>query len=90
MPTTNKTNLDQGNKCCEMGWNEIDRPGSYLFLQSGQLFRIPQEVLSPGHSPLISIASTEQTRVARLTEDQATPISKLRAIAADHDYCVNF
>ena len=74
----------------EMSWNEIQRPGCYLIVGSGDLVRVPQDALAPGHSPLITITSTGETRVARLSDDPAEPISALRAFAADNDYFVNF
>ena len=74
----------------EMSWNEIERPGCYLIVSSGDLVRVPQDALAPGHSPLMTITSTGGTRVARLSDDPAEPISALRAFAADNDYFVNF
>ena len=49
----------------EMSWNEIQRPGCYLILGSGDLVRVPQDALAPGHSPLITITSSGETRVAK-------------------------
>ncbi len=74
----------------EMGWNDIDTPGCYLLVESGELVRIPQEALAPGHSPLVTITSTKDMRVARISENPAEAISTLRSIAADNDYYVNF
>ncbi len=74
----------------EMSWNEIDGPGCYLLIDAGDLFRIPQEALAAGHSPLISVTSVEETRVAKLTDNPADPISTLRTLAADNDYFVHF
>jgi hypothetical protein len=74
----------------EMSWNDIQRPGSYLIIGSGDLVRVPQDALAPGHSPLITITSTGETRVAKLSDNPAEPISVLRAFAADNDYFVNF
>ena len=74
----------------EMSWNEIQRPGSYLILGSGDLVRVPQDALAPGHSPLITITSAGETRVAKLSDNPAEPISVLRSFAADNDYFVNF
>lgn len=74
----------------EMAWNEIEHPGSYLVLGSGDLIRVPQEALLSGHSPLITVTSNGETRVARLSEDPAKPITVLRTIAADNDNQVNF
>lgn len=74
----------------EMGFNEIDRPGSYLIIGTGDLVRVPLDALAGGHSPLITVTSVGETRVAKLSENPATPISVLRTIAADNDYFVNF
>lgn len=74
----------------EMSWNEIQRPGCYLILGSGDLVRVPSDALAPGHSPLITITSTGETRVAKLSDNPAEPISVLRSFAADNDYYVNF
>ena len=74
----------------ELSWNEIERPGCYLILGSGNLVRIPHDALAPGHSPLITIASIGETRVARLSDNPAESISVLRSFAADNDYFVNF
>ena len=74
----------------EMSWNTIEHPGCYLVLESGTLARVPQEALAPGHSPLVTFASTGETRVAKLSENPADPISVLRSIAANNDYFVNF
>ena len=74
----------------EMSWNEIDGPGCYVLIDSGDLLRIPQDALAPGHSPLITVTSVEETRVAKLTDNPADPISTLRTLAADNDYFVHF
>ena len=73
----------------EMAWNEIAHAGCYVVLGSGDLIRVPQEALS-GHSPLITVTSDSETKVAKLSEDPAKPIKFLRTIAAHYDYQVNF
>ncbi len=80
----------RSSRLAEMGWNDIDFPGCYLLIDSGELVRIPEEALAPGHSPLVTITSSRDTRVARLSENPSEPISVLRATAADNDYFVNF
>jgi hypothetical protein len=75
----------------EMSWNDIRRPGSYLVCGSGDLARIPQDALAPEqNSPLITIISTGETRVAKLSDNPGEPISVLRVFAADNGYYVNF
>ena len=74
----------------EMAWNTINGPGCYIIVGSGDLVRLPQEAVATGHSPLITVTSTGETRVAKLSGNVAEPISTLRTIAADNDYFVNF
>jgi len=80
----------RSSRLFEMGWNSITEPGCYLLIESGDLVRIPQECLAPGHSPLVTFTSIKEARVAQLSDNPAEPISVLRAVAADNDYFVNF
>lgn len=80
----------RSHRLAEMAWNEIDGPGSYVLVASGDLVRVPTEALAPGHSPLMSITSHGETRVAKLSDNPSVPITVLRTIAADNDYFVNF
>ena len=74
----------------ELAWNQISEPGCYLLVGSGDVVRVPTEALATGHSPLIRVTSNGETRVAKLSDNPAEPISVLRMIAADNDYFVNF
>jgi len=92
MATTTKTQgaSHRTHTLEEMPFNSIERPGCYLFVDTGDLIRMPPEALLTGHSPLITITSVDESRVARLSDNPSTPISALRIIAADHDFAVNF
>lgn len=90
MGAVTKMQERQVRRLNEMDWNEIEKPGCYLFVDTGELVRIPEEALAPGHSPLIAFSSKKSPRVARLSNDPSTPISVLRVTAADHDYSVEF
>ncbi|MFQ5889017.1 MAG: hypothetical protein ACE5JR_03080 [Gemmatimonadota bacterium] len=78
------------NRLPEMVFNEIESPGSYVTLETGTLFRVPPDALAVGHSPLISVTASGEVRVAKLSNDPAAPITKLRTIAADNDIWVDF
>jgi hypothetical protein len=80
----------RSQRLSECQFNEIETPGSYLLVETGSLIRVPAEALAPGHSPLVSITSQQPARVAKLSDNPATPISVLRTIAADNDLFVNF
>jgi hypothetical protein len=74
----------------ELAWGEVDEPGCYLFIDTGDLVRIPTDALASGHSPLIALKSNREPRLARLSTNPSEPITVLRSIAADNDYFVNF
>jgi hypothetical protein len=71
-------------------WNDVTSPGCYLFIGSGDLARVTADAVQLGHSPLITFTSNGSSQVAKLADDPTTVISKLRQIAADSDYAVNF
>ena len=88
---TSNPATDRRSSCLPvMTYGDIETPGSYITLDSGALLRIPVEGLAPGHSPLISITSAGDFRVAKLSDSPSTPITKLRTTAADNDLWVNF
>ena len=78
------------SRLTETQWNNIQNPGCYLMVNTGDLVRISPESLAPGHSPLLTFTSKADVRVAKLSDNPAEPISVLRSIAADNDYFVNF
>ena len=64
-------------------WNEINTPGAYVDTETGDLYRIPQEALLPGASPVIH--TTQKSLFARVSEDPNLLISEARRICADND-----
>ena len=67
------TSDHRSSRLQEMSWNDIQRPGAYLICGSGDLVRVPQDALAPGHSPLITITSTGETRVAQRCYARSPP-----------------
>lgn len=90
MPDTAKNkrkNIEHGYVSCR--FDEIEKPGVYVN-QRGEMFRIPDEALAEGRSPLLAWETAEGNLVTRISEDVYTPISKCRQLAADSDMAVNF
>lgn len=81
---------EPAGKLAEMSWSEIERPGSYLLVDSGDLVRIPAQAIAPGRSPVVTLTSVGGTRVALLSTNAAEPTQALRTLAARHNYFVNF
>ena len=69
-------------------WEEINQPGAYVEVETGVLYRIPQEALVAGHSPIIS--TSKKTVFARLSEDENLIVSQARRLCADADIKQNF
>ena len=88
-PSTRQKNVETPQGFLTVRFEEIEKPGIYV-TQHGQMFRIPNEALSEGQSPLIHWETREENLVTRICEDPYTPISKCRQRAADCDLPVNF
>jgi hypothetical protein len=71
-------------------WNDITEPGAYVFVDTGELARVPAEALAAGHSPVITFAARRPRMVARISRDPYIPLNKARQLAADADLPVNF
>lgn len=71
-------------------WEDLREPGAYVEEGSGDLFRVPQEALITGASPIISRVSNGASRFVRVSENPAVPLVKARMVAADHNIEPNF
>jgi len=71
-------------------FNEMSEPGAYYFHPTGWLYRIPEDALAAGHSPVLSINSNDECLVTKISDDPWIPVNKARQICSDRDYMVNF
>ena len=71
-------------------WEDLREPGAYVGEGSGNLFRVPQEALITGASPIIARISNGASRLVRVSENPAVPLVKARMVAADHNIGPNF
>jgi hypothetical protein len=71
-------------------WEDLREPGAYVEEGSGNLFRVPQEALITGASPIIARVSNGASRLVRVSENPAVPLVKARMVAADHNIEPNF
>jgi hypothetical protein len=69
---------------------DLTEPGTYVNERSGELFRVPEDALVAGRSPLIEIVSDHPTMLTKLSDNAWIPISKARQLAADSDMNVAF
>jgi len=71
-------------------FDQIESPGIYIENKTGTLFRIPDDALAPGRSPVIEVLNEEPWVVTKISDDPYMPLTKARMVAADLDLPVNF
>ncbi len=74
----------------ECTWDQIQRPGCYIFTDTGDLVRVPLEGLTAGAAPVISLISRAPRKLARVSHNVAEAVHVLRTIALENGYKVNF
>lgn len=71
-------------------FNEIYDPGTYYNHDTGWIFRIPEEALALGHSPVMTVLCQDENYVTKISDDPWLPANKARQICSDMDFAVNF
>jgi hypothetical protein len=79
-----------GHKHLTVSFNQIEDPGVYYNHTTGWLYRIPDEGLNPGHSPLMNVLSNEENLLTKISSDPWMPINKAREICSNMDFFINF
>jgi len=57
----------------QLAWDDITEPGAYVDVATGDLYRIPQEGLLKGASPLIRKESATQSSLVQLSKNPYAP-----------------
>jgi len=78
---------DHGYLSCR--FDEIEKSGVYI-TQRGEMFRVPEDALADGRSPLLIWETADGNLVTRVSDNAYAAISKCRQLAADADLPVNF
>ena len=74
----------------EVNWSEIKDPGAYVELGSGDLFRIPEEALTIGASPIVIKESQGGSRLMKISNDPFITTLQARLSCAQHNIQPNF
>ncbi len=74
----------------EFAWDDINEAGTYVERGSGDLYRIPQEALVKGSSPMISKESYGASRLLQLSKDPFITTLEARLRCAQHNVQPNF
>ena len=68
-------------------FDDINTPGAWLAVDSGQLLQLPPESIKPGHSPVLGMPGVG--RCVLLSNRFDIPMTKLRLIASQSGYQIN-
>jgi hypothetical protein len=74
----------------EVSWDELSEAGAYVERGSGDLYRVPQEALIPGGSPIIHKESNGASRLAQISKNPFVTTLEARLRCAQHNIEPNF
>ena len=74
----------------QVPWGGIDEPGTYVDITTGDLFRIPEEALLTGSSPMIRKESTTPTLYLKLSDSPYITNMEARMLCAENNVKPNF
>jgi hypothetical protein len=74
----------------EVSWDELNEPGAYVERGSGDLYRVPQEALIPGGSPIIHKESSGASRLVQVSRNPFVTTLQARLSCAQHNIEPNF
>ena len=74
----------------QLSWEEINEPGAYVEVATGTLYRVPQEALLKGASPLIKKESAEGSPFVQLSKNPFILSLEARMVCAGHNIQPNF
>jgi len=74
----------------EVTWEDLSEPGAYVERGSGDLYRIPQEALIPGGSPIIRKESVGASRLVQISKNPFVTTLEARLRCARHNVEPNF
>ncbi|MFH1746533.1 MAG: hypothetical protein ABIG44_05745 [Planctomycetota bacterium] len=59
----------------------VDSPGAYVCNWSGHLLRVPEEAVSPGHTPTIHMVGSAPLTVTKLCNNPHVPLRQAKRLA---------
>jgi len=80
----------QASRLLQMTWKDIEEPGAYVEVGSGDLYRIPKEALLEGSSPLIRKESSGTSTFIQVSKNPYVTTFEARMVCAEHNVQPNF
>ncbi len=74
----------------QTNWDDIREPGAYVDESTGDLYRMPQEALVAGASPIVIKESRSSNRLMLISRDPFVTTLQARLLCARHNIQPNF
>ncbi len=74
----------------ERRWEDLNEPGAYVELGSGDLYRVPKEALISGTSSIIRKESVGASRLAQISKNPFVSTWEARLRCAQYNIAPNF
>ncbi len=74
----------------QMTWRDIDKPGAYVDVGTGDLYRIPREAVLEGSSPLIRRESSGTSSFIQVSKNPYVTTMEARMICAEQNVQPHF
>jgi hypothetical protein len=74
----------------EITWDSLNEPGAYVERGTGDLYRVPQEAIIPGGSPMIHKESNGASRLVQVSKNPFVTTLEARLTCAQHNIEPNF
>ena len=84
------TQCEQKHTLPECSWEELSEPGTYVEKETGDLYRIPKELLIKGVPPLRCRAKLKISRLIQLSKNPFMTTFVARITCAAHNLKRNF
>ena len=76
--------------CSTITWDQINEPGAYICNWSGHLLRVPEDGVTAGRSPLLSMVGPEPLFMTKISDNPYITVTKAKIVASNFDLNVNF
>jgi hypothetical protein len=84
------TSIQQRGVLPEYSWEELSQPGTYVEKGTGNLYRIPKEVLIQGASPSIHKQRLRTSKLVQISKNPFMTTFVARLTCAEHRVKSNF
>jgi hypothetical protein len=90
----NNTTSSNFNGCAPCGatvpFDQINAPGTYICNWSGHLLRVPDDGVTAGRSPMLTLVGSQPLSVTKISDNPYITVTKARLLASNFDLAIDF